>query len=62
MKERPPSAAGSGIQATATTLNDAERAVIAALRGTAFGEVEVVIHNERIVQITKSEKVRFDGR
>lgn len=43
-------------------LNDGERAVIEALREIAFGEVEVTIHNARIVQITRSQKFRFQER
>jgi hypothetical protein len=35
-----------------------ERAVIAALRDLPFGQVEVVVHQSRIVQIVKTEKVR----
>lgn len=30
------------------------------IRGLAFGAVEVTIHNGRIVQITRSEKQRYD--
>ena len=48
---------------SATTLNDATaQAVLQAIRDTAFGTVEVVVHQSRIVQITRSEKVRFDNR
>lgn len=32
-----------------------------AIRGTSFGAVEVVVHQSRIVQIVKTEKVRVDG-
>ena len=35
-----------------------ERAVIEALRDLPYGAVEVVVHQSRIVQITKTEKVR----
>lgn len=35
-----------------------ERAVIQALRDLPYGAVEVVVHQSRIVQITKTEKVR----
>ena len=35
-----------------------ERAVIEALRELPYGAVEVVVHQSRIVQITKTEKVR----
>ena len=39
---------------------DVEAEVLRAIRETRFGSVEVVIHQSRIVQITRSEKVRFD--
>ena len=32
-----------------------------AIREMAFGTVEVTVHQSRIVQITRSEKVRFDA-
>lgn len=37
-----------------------EAEVLRSIRDTAYGIVEVVIHQSRIVQITRSEKVRFD--
>jgi len=39
---------------------EAEAEVLRAIRETRFGTVEVVIHQSRIVQVTRSEKVRFD--
>lgn len=45
-------------RADAPPLNEAERAVLDALRGMAYGQVEVVVHSSRIVQITRSEKLR----
>lgn len=36
-------------------------AVLNALRGIRFGSIEVVIHNGRIVQVERREKVRIDG-
>ena len=39
-----------------------ELAVLRAIRDTAFGTIEVTVHQSRIVQITRSEKVRFDPR
>ncbi|TDK27444.1 DUF2292 domain-containing protein [Luteimonas aestuarii] len=41
--------------------SEAERAVLEALRGIAYGQVEVVVHSSRIVQITRSQKVRLDN-
>ncbi|TXI50841.1 MAG: DUF2292 domain-containing protein [Lysobacter sp.] len=43
-------------------LSESERAVISALREIAYGEVTAVIHNARVVQITRSQKFRFDER
>lgn len=37
-----------------------ERRVLAALRGLRFGSVEVVVHDGRIVQIERREKVRLE--
>jgi hypothetical protein len=36
-----------------------ESAVLAAIRATPFGTIEVVLHQSRIVQIVRSEKVRL---
>jgi hypothetical protein len=35
-------------------------ALLAALRGIRFGSVEAVIHDGRVVQINRVEKVRMD--
>lgn len=62
-KEKHPSPDGiAGVPPVTTPLNDHERAVIAALREVAYGEIEVIVHNARIVQITRSQKFRFAGR
>ena len=45
----------------AMPLTSEERAVLDAIRGTSFGAVEVVVHQSRIVQIVKTEKVRVEG-
>lgn len=39
-----------------------EHELLRAIREMAFGTVEVTVHQSRIVQITRSEKVRFDPR
>jgi hypothetical protein len=36
------------------------RSVLQAVRGTRYGSVEVVIHDGRVVQLERREKVRFD--
>jgi hypothetical protein len=46
----------------AVPLTEAEEAVLDALRELQFGSVEVVVHSQRIVQITRSQKLRVDGR
>ena len=38
-----------------------ERAVIDAIRELPFGAVEVVVHQSRIVQIVKTEKLRVEA-
>ncbi|TWT19091.1 DUF2292 domain-containing protein [Luteimonas marina] len=40
-------------------INDAERAVLDAVRDLAYGQVEVIVHSSRIVQITRSQKLRL---
>lgn len=70
MKERdtmrrndpPPIQNVAGIPPVNLPLSEHERAVIAALRDIAYGEIEVVVHNTRIVQITRSQKFRFNER
>ena len=37
-----------------------EREVSEAVRDLQFGSVEIVVHEGRVVQIEKKEKVRFD--
>ena len=41
------------------TLLEHEREVLEALRALQFGTLEITVHQSRIVQITRSEKVRF---
>ena len=40
-------------------IREHERAVLQAIRDTSFGTIEVTVHQSRIVQITRSEKLRF---
>ena len=49
-------------QSAPTPGDTPELAVLQAIRETAFGTVEIVVHQSRVVQITRSEKVRFDAR
>jgi hypothetical protein len=36
-----------------------EQAVLKAIRDTSYGTIEVTIHQSKIVQITRSEKLRL---
>lgn len=36
-----------------------ESDVLQAIRNTSFGTIEVTVHQSRIVQITRSEKMRY---
>jgi hypothetical protein len=51
-------------QAEGEALDDyqarAIREIVRAVRSVAFGSVEIVIQNSRIVQIERKEKFRFD--
>lgn len=38
------------------------RELAAALRGLRYGTVEIVIHDARVVQLERRERVRFDDR
>jgi hypothetical protein len=37
-----------------------EETVLKAIRGIRYGAVEIVIHDSRIVQIQRTEKLRLD--
>ncbi|KFN50988.1 hypothetical protein P873_04645 [Arenimonas composti TR7-09 = DSM 18010] len=43
-----------------TPLSPQELAVLAAIRETPYGAVEVVLHQSRIVQIVRTEKMKVD--
>jgi hypothetical protein len=39
-----------------------ERAVLQAIRDTSYGAVEVVLHQQRIVQIVRTQKLRLESQ
>jgi hypothetical protein len=41
-------------------LTDIERHILISLKQIRFGSLEIVVHDSRIVQIERSEKLRFD--
>ena len=45
----------------APPISPQELAVLETLRATPFGSVEVVLHQSRIVQVVKTEKVKLDS-
>jgi hypothetical protein len=45
-------------EAPALTLT--EQAVLDAIRATPYGSVEVVLHQARIVQVVRTQKLRLD--
>ncbi len=36
--------------------------IAAALQGIRFGSVEITIHDSKVVQVERKEKLRFDGK
>ena len=56
---KPPASTLAAIRA-AEELSAEERAVLRAIRDTSYGAVEVVVHQARIVQIVKTEKLRLE--
>ena len=41
---------------------DAESAIAHAIRSIRYGSVEIVIHNAKVVQVERREKLRFAGQ
>jgi hypothetical protein len=39
---------------------DIEQQILSAIKQVRFGSVEILIHNSKIVQIERKEKIRFD--
>jgi hypothetical protein len=38
-----------------------EQAILLALKGIRYGSVEIIVHDSKVVQIERREKMRFDG-
>jgi len=43
-------------------ISQEERAVLQAIRDTSYGAVEVVLHQQRIVQIVRTQKLRLESQ
>ena len=39
-----------------------EQAIRLALRGIRFGSIEIIVHDSKVVQIERKEKVRFNSK
>ena len=46
--------------ALAHRVSEPEQAVLDAIRATPFGSVEVVLHQSRIVQVVRTQKLKVD--
>ena len=43
----------------ALALNEADLRILRAVRDVAYGSVEITIHNRRVVQVERREKIRL---
>lgn len=39
---------------------EVEKTILSALKGLRFGSVEIIVHDSRVVQIERKEKMRID--
>jgi hypothetical protein len=46
---------------SAQRAGEADQAVLRALRSLRYGSLEVTVHDSRVVQIERREKIRFNG-
>ena len=49
-----------GSAAARTGLSEGEAQILKAVKSIAYGSVEIVVHDGRVVQIERREKVRLD--
>jgi len=42
--------------------NDVQQHIIEAIASIKYGAVEILIHDSRVVQVERSEKMRFDTK
>lgn len=57
-----PSSASVRPELSVSNLTEVERQILASLQQIRFGSLEIVIHDSRVVQIERSEKLRFDAK
>jgi hypothetical protein len=49
-------------QSTAQLTNEIADQIASVLQGIRFGSIEIVIHDGKVVQIERREKIRFDAK
>ena len=47
---------------TRETGHDVTATLLEAIGGIRYGSVEIVIHDSKVVQVIRTEKVRFDSK
>lgn len=52
---------GHSTQIDRNQTNTVEQAILLAVKGLRYGSVEIVIHDSKVVQIERKEKMRFGG-
>jgi hypothetical protein len=52
---------GHSTQTDRNQTNTVEQAILLAVKGLRYGSVEIVIHDSKVVQIERKEKMRFGG-
>ncbi len=57
-----PSSAPVRPELSVSNLSEVERQILSSLQQIRFGSLEIVIHDSRVVQIERSEKLRFDAK
>jgi len=41
--------------------SDVEQQILRAIKDVRYGSVEIIIHDSKVVQIERKEKIRFEG-
>jgi len=52
---------GDSTQSDRYQTSNVEQAILLAVKGLRYGSVEIVIHDSKVVQIERKEKMRFGG-
>jgi hypothetical protein len=52
---------GHSTQSDQYQTSNVEQAILLAVKGLRYGSVEIVIHDSKVAQIERKEKMRFGG-